>query len=614
MDHPAPGHGVSAGEPSLNLAVVGNCMLNALIDPQARIVWACFPHLDSDPIFCSLLQPKGRNSNAGYFAIELHNLSGSSQTYVRNTAIAVTTLYDTHGGCLRVIDFAPRYKTYGRALHPPYLIRRIEPVSGSPRISIRIRPLTNYGAHAMARTLGSNHISFRDGGESAFRVTSDMPISYLSAEAPFVLDRPVNLILGPDEVLEADITDLVREYYTRTETYWYEWARYLSVPFEWQEAVIRAAITLKLCAFEETGAVVAALTTSIPEAPHSGRNWDYRYCWLRDAYFVVHALNRLGVTKTMEEFIRYIINVAAMEEGGGDLKPVYPVLPGRPLTERIAPALQGYRGMGPVRIGNQAAEQVQNDVYGSVVLAAAQMFFDKRLPRMGDVALFQRLEMLGARAAQVALEPDASLWEYRGRASVHTYSSVMCWAACDRLAAIANILGLPEREAHWRAEAHRIRAAILERAWNPAMNSFVGTFGGNEVDASLLHLHEVGFVSASDPRFIGTVEAIEKQLRRGDHMFRYAAPDDFGTPETAFTICTFWYIDALAAIGRRDEARDLFEKLLACRNHVGLLSEDIDPRTGELWGNYPQTYSLVGLIIAAMRLSKSWRAAFEPAL
>lgn len=595
---------------SLNMAVIGNCMLSALIDKRARIVWACFPHFDSDPVFCSLLQPGGKHRGEGHFSIDLLNLAGSSQEYLRNTAIAVTTLYDHQGGCVRVIDFAPRFKAYGRALHPPYLLRRVEPISGSPRIRIRIRPLVNYGSQAMGRVLGSNHISYQGGGETGFRVTSDIPVSYLSAEAPFILDRPVHLILGPDEALEADIADMAREYYTRTEAYWQEWARYLHVPFEWQEAVIRAAITLKLCAFEETGAVVAALTTSIPEAPHSGRNWDYRYCWLRDAYFVVHALNRLGVTKTMEEFIRYMVNVAAMEEGGG-LKPVYGILPGTPLTERIAPMLQGYRGMGPVRIGNQAGEQVQNDIYGSIVLAAAQMFFDHRLPRMGDMGLFRRLEALGERAVKAALEPDASLWEYRGQARVHTYSSVMCWAACDRLAAIASVLSLPEREAYWREEAVRLRTVILERAWNPALNSFVGSFDGDEVDASLLHLHEVGFVAPSDPRFIGTVAAIEQRLRRGNHMFRYAAPDDFGMPETAFTICTFWYIDALAAIGRRDEARALFEHLLSCRNHVGLLSEDIDPRTGELWGNYPQTYSLVGLIVAAMRLSRSWREAFE---
>lgn len=595
--------------PDLNLAVIGNSMLSALIDRRGRIVWSCYPRFDSDPLFCSLLQPKGEHADAGYFSIEMERLAGTSQCYRRNTAILVTELRDADGGAVRIIDFAPRYKIFGRTLHPPYLIRRIELVSGSPRIRVRIRPLANYGADVMARIVGGNHIIYKS-PETAVRVTSDVPISYLAAELPFVLDRPIHLVLGPDETLKHDLAEFVREQYDRTETYWFEWTRYLSIPFEWQQEIIRAAITLKLCSFEETGAVVAALTTSIPEAPNSGRNWDYRFCWLRDAYFVVRAFNRLGVTKTMEEFIRYIVNVAAMEVGGR-LKPVYAIVPGMPLDEWVAPALEGYRGMGPVRVGNLAGEQVQHDVYGSVVLAAAQMFFDHRLPRMGDVALFRRLEILGDAAARMALEPDASLWEYRGRARVHTYSSVMCWAACDRLAAIASVLSLPEREAHWRGEATRIRAAILEHAWSPALNSFVSSFDSEDLDASLLLLHEVGFVAANDSRFIGTVNAIEARLRRGDHLFRYSMPDDFGMPETAFTICTFWYIDALAAIGRRDEARALFERVLACRNHVGLLSEDLDPVTGELWGNFPQTYSLVGLIIAAMRLSKNWREAFE---
>jgi GH15 family glucan-1,4-alpha-glucosidase len=424
-----------------------------------------------------------------------------------------------------------------------------------------------------------------------------------------VLEGPVHLVLGPDEPLTMPIAATVREYFELTRDYWFEWSRYLSVPFEWQDAVIRAAITLKLCSFEESGAIVAALTTSIPEAPDSGRCWDYRYCWLRDAYFVVQALNQLGATLTMEEFLHYIINIAAL---GKDrrLRPVYAIIPGFPLPERVIAGLRGYRGMGPVRIGNLAEQQVQNDVYGGVVLAAVQMFFDHRLPRMADATLFARLEELGHWAAASALEPDASLWEYRGRARVHTFSCAMCWAACDRLAKIAGVLGLSERVGHWRAQALHIRAAILEKAWDPQQNTFVESFGGEEVDASLLLLQEIGFIAAADPRFLGTLAAVEQRLRHGKHLFRYAAPDDFGTPTVAFTVCTLWYVNALAAVGRRDEARDIFEHVLSCRNHVGLLSEDIDPQTGELWGNFPQTYSMVGLINSAMRLSRTWEEAF----
>jgi GH15 family glucan-1,4-alpha-glucosidase len=592
----------------LNLAVIGNSVMAALVDQRGRIVWCCFPRFDGDPVFCSLLEVSDDSPAAGLFDIQLTNLESAKQEYIRNTAMLVTTLTDDAGATVQITDFAPRFKHYGRLFRPTVLVRRITPLSGSPRLRICVRPRSEHGARPMRQILGSNHIRYTS-PSLALRLTTDAPISYIAEEVPFVLEGAVNLILGPDESFTAPIAATTREYFELTQDYWFEWTRYLSVPFEWQDAVIRAAITLKLCSFEETGAIVAALTTSIPEAPNSGRTWDYRYCWLRDAYFVVQALNQLGATLTMEDFLRYIINIAAL---GKDrrLRPVYAIVPGVPLPEREITSLRGYRQMGPVRIGNLAEQQVQNDVYGSVVLAAAQMFFDRRLPRSGDAAMFARLEEIGHWAAVLALEPDASLWEFRGRSRIHTFSSAMCWAATDRLAKIAGVLGLPERLRHWRGEADRIRAAILEQAWDPEQNTFVESFGGKDVDASLLLLQEIGFIAASDPRFLGTVAAVEKHLRRGYHIFRYAAPDDFGPPTVAFTVCTLWFVNALAAIGRRDEAREIFEHVLSCRNHVGLLSEDVDPKTGELWGNFPQTYSMVGLINSATRLSRSWEEAF----
>jgi len=372
--------------------------------------------------------------------------------------------------------------------------------------------------------------------------------------------------------------------------------------------VIRAAITLKLCTFEDTGAVVAALTTSIPEAANSGRNWDYRFCWLRDSYFVVQALNRLGATKTMQRYLGYIMNIVA-DAGGESLKPLYGIS-GRSLTDEVVvDSLSGYQGMQPVRRGNQAFEQAQHDVYGAVVLSATQFFFDQRLIKSGTEAEFHRLEVLGEHARRYYDKPDAGLWEYRGRKRVHTFSSVMCWAACDRLAKIATVLGHAERAAYWRKSADEIRAVILEKAWDPDQQAFTESFGRPEMDASLLTLHDLGFLAADDPSFISTVECIGRHLLRGDHMFRYDAPDDFGKPENAFNICTFWYIDALASIGRTGEARALFENMLSLRNPLGLLSEDIEPTSGELWGNFPQTYSMAGIINAAVRLSRSWEEA-----
>jgi len=266
--------------------------------------------------------------------------------------------------------------------------------------------------------------------------------------------------------------------------------------------------------------------------------------------------------------------------------------------------------MGPVRIGNLAYRQVQHDVYGSAILSAAHIFFDQRLTRRGDEALFRRLEALGEQARRCHDQPDAGLWELRGSARVHTFSAVMCWVACDRLAKIARQLQLIERASYWQMHADEIHATISQRAWSQTRGAFVSTFEGEAMDASLLLLVEVGFLADSDPRFAATVLAVEHDLRRGDFIFRYVETDDFGEPENAFLVCTFWYVNALATLGRREEARTLFSKLLACRNQHGLLAEHIDLKSGEQWGNFVQTYSMVGLINAAIRLSIRWDQAF----
>ena len=592
----------------LEIAAIGNCSFCALIDKRARVVWTCLPHFDGDPVFCALLNGHDGGGDKGIYEIELDDFARSEQCYLHNTAIVSTTLFDTHGSAVEITDFAPRFKQLGRVYRPTMSVRIIKPVIGNPRIRIRLRPVAEYGSRTPETTQGSNHIRYIM-PSITLRLTTDVPVSFVQDEVPFVVEEPCTLILGPDETLNRPIAETGRDFLEKTTEYWREWCRYLSIPFEWQEAVIRAAITLKLCAFEESGAVIAAMTTSVPEAPNSGRNWDYRYCWLRDAYFVVHALNRLGATRTMEEYLRYITNVAAGAVDG-HLQPVYGITLESRLVEREEKNLAGYRGMGPVRVGNQAFEHIQNDVYGSVVMAATQMFFDERLAQPGNLRIFERLEAIGEQAVRVFDQPDAGLWEFRTKAKVHTFSAVMCWAACDRLARVANRLRLETRAAYWRRHAEHIRAVVMEKAWNAELNSFVDSFGGEAMDASLLLLHHLGFLASDDPKFAGTVAAVEKELRRGDFLLRYATADDFGVPETAFTTCTFWYIEALAALGRVEEARELFEKVLACRNHVGLLSEDLDPETGELWGNFPQTYSMVGLISAAMRLSKPWEEAF----
>ena len=595
-------------ETSLELAVIGNCQVGALIDELGRMVWACMPRFDSNPVFCALLAGDQQPVERGIFEVALEDFVRAEQHYVNNTPILETWLYDAHGGCIKIVDFAPRFQQFERTFHPTMFVRQLVPVAGNPRVTVRLRPAGNYGAEDARQTFGSNHIRYVL-PDLTVRLNTDASLTYVREERPFRLSKPVSFILGPDESLRESVAHTSRLYFAHTRGYWQDWVRGLAVPFEWQEAVIRAAITLKLCSFDDTGAIIAAMTSSIPEAPGTARNWDYRYCWLRDSYFVVHALNRLGATLTMEAYLGWILNVAAASDGHG-LQPVYGIGGEADLTETIVEHLPGYRSMGPVRVGNQAFEQVQNDVYGAVVLSSAQAFFDRRLTTAAGPEQLALLEQIGRRAFELFDKPDAGIWEYRGRARVHTYSSMMCWAACDRLARISAHLDEPERARGWREAADHVHAVICEKAWDADQGCFTESFGGRSLDASMLLISDLGFLERDDPRFRSTVECLEKHLLRGKHMFRYGEADDFGEPETAFNICTFWYINALAEVGRKDEARELFEEMLKCRTRLGLLSEDLDVRSGELWGNFPQTYSLVGIILGAIRLSKPWEDAF----
>jgi GH15 family glucan-1,4-alpha-glucosidase len=590
----------------LDLAPIGNCAISALIDRQGRMVWCCAPRVDSDPFFSQLLSGTDPADEAarGLWAIELAGGQTATQAYLRNTAILRTELTDPSGGVVEIIDFAPRFRLYDRRYRPTALVRLVRPVKGTPRVRIRMRPTCDWGRADAPSASGSNHLRYL-GQDVTLRLSTNAPISHIATERVFRLETPIAMFLGTDEPFQGEVLTTINRMLAETEAYWREWVRALALPLDWQEAVIRAAITLKLCAYDETGAIVAALTTSIPEAPGSGRNWDYRYCWLRDAYYVVQALNRLGAVDTLENYLAFLRNIMD-QANGGHIQPVYGVGYEPILSERTAPHLAGYRGMGPVRVGNQAHEQIQHDVYGQIVLSAAHAFFDERLLRPPGRAEFEALERQGERAFAVYDKPDAGLWELRPRTAVHTYSAAMCWAACDRLANVADKLGLADRARLWNDRAETIRAAIETHAWDAAGGHFTSVFGAPDLDASLTQLADLRFLSADDPRHLATLRALESRLRRGSNFLRYDGADDFGVPETAFNFCTFWFIEALYLAGEVDEARNLFEAMLAKRNHAGLLSEDSALTDGALWGNYPQTYSLVGLINCAVLLSRPW--------
>lgn len=569
------------------------------------MAWCCFPRFDGDPVFCSLLAGDSPRDGLGTFTIELQGAVRADQLYIPDTPILVTRFYDAKGGGVEITDFCPRYEKNGELVCPRLLVRQVRPIGGQPNVRVRVDPAADYGCTKRRHALGANHISYA--GEQALRLTTNAPTEAIVDRTLFHVHETITFMFGLDDNVagQGDVTSAGTMMLELTTAYWRDWVRSLQAPAEWRDAVVRAAITLELNVYEPTGAIIPAMTTSIPEAPNTGRTWDYRYCWPRDAYFTVDALCRLGEMRTVDRYLTFLLGVTARTDDA-HLVPIY-TIDGEPIPEEyVAKCLAGYRGMGPVRVGNKASEQAQHDLYGEAVLTAESLFLNSRAAQVGDEPLLARLELFGDHAARLYEVPDAGLWELRGTERVHTFSSIMCWAACDRLAKYAARLRLADRAGYWRLRATSIHEVISRRSWNEKLNAFTATMDGDSLDASLLLMPRLGFIGANDPRFAGTVAAIEEQLKHGDFVYRYVERDDFGYPENAFLVCTFWYIEALAAMGgtRREEARALFEKVLAARNRHGLLAEDLDARTLEQWGNFPQTYCMAGIIDCAIAFAE----------
>ena len=587
---------------SLDLALVGNGRLSALIDRKASVVWGCFPRFDGDPVFCSLLAGEDTERRPGNFAIELEGGVRHEQAYLPDTPILVSRTYDDKNGGVEITDIFPRFEEGGKLVCPRALVRIARPISGRPAINVRLNPAANYGCDTRAAAPTGDNITYR--GEPELRLTTNAPLEAIASSSRIIVDRTLTFVIALADEAVSDAAAYGTQMLERTTSYWRKWVAALSPPSRWRDAVVRAAITLELHVCEDTGAIIAATTTSVPEAPNSGRNWDYRYCWPRDAYFTADALCRVGASRAMERYLAFLLGVVDASDDRR-LVPIYSIDGGAIPVEHPAECLPGYRGMGPVRVGNKASEQNQNDLYGEAVLTAEALFANNSVTVAGDEKLFARLEPLGEHAVRLYDQPDAGLWELRGPGRVHTFSSVMCWVACDRLTRYAEKLRLADRAEYWRAHATRIREETWRRSWNGKLNAFTATMDGDSLDASLLLMPRLGFIDAKDQRFAGTVVAVERGLKHGDFIYRYVERDDFGYPENAFLVCTFWYIEALARMGgkRREEALLLFEKVLSARNPHGLLAEDLDPRTLELWGNFPQTYCMAGIIECALALS-----------
>jgi GH15 family glucan-1,4-alpha-glucosidase len=580
-----------------DLGLIGNCQISALVRRDGAVVWSCMPRFDAPPVFAALLD----EVRGGRFAIGPADGALGAQRYLPNTNV-LETVFDGSDGAFRVIDLAPRFTQYERSFRPAKILRVVEPLRGTPRIRVRCEPVLGWSKSAPAREDGSHHVSFR-GYDAELRLTTDAPLSYLGGDA-FALTRRTHFVLAWGAPVEEPPEPLCDRFLRETVRYWQGWIKGCDIPSVFQEEVIRSALTLKLHCFEDTGAIVAALTTSLPEAPGAGRTWDYRYCWLRDAYYALGAFRRLGQFEEREQFMHFLFNVASSSPAL-DLAPLYRIDGRSDLDEQTLAQWPGYLGEGPVRVGNGAATQAQHDVFGEMVLALAPLFLDARFREQVSPAALDLVAALARKGVAVAGTPDAGIWELRAEARPQTFSSLMCWAAADRMRAIA-ARHRPADVAEFTQGAERIRAEIIARAVDPARGCLVADYGGVELDASLLQAVTLGLLPARSPYLAATVDAVRAELGHRGWLKRYRAHDGLGEMSMAFTLCTFWLVEALARLGRDDEATDTLARVRGVRAPLGLLSEDLDPDTGEMWGNFPQAYSHVGLIHAAFAVAPRW--------
>jgi GH15 family glucan-1,4-alpha-glucosidase len=580
-----------------DLGLIGNCAFLGLIGTDTAVRWLCWPRFDSSFVFGSLLDDK----KGGEFSIRPTAAGGftSSQTYAPNTNVLRTEITAADGS-YRVTDFAPRFAQYDRYYKPLMLIRKLEPLAGTPRVRVACRPMGQYGELELTRRRSSNHIAFL-GLEEEIRLTTNIPLTYVLDEEDFVLNETKYLVLTYGAPLEAPLESTCERFLSSTVDYWHRWVKSTSIGTFHQDAVIRSALALKIHQYEDTGAIIAASTTSLPEAPGSTRNWDYRYCWMRDTYYILTAFNNIGHFEEMERYFHFIANISTKVQD--KYQPLYGISGKADLVETELP-LAGYLGNQPVRIGNDAYTHIQNDVYGQVLVALLPLYVDCRFAHPDQLPP-EKLATEALRLMETTLDqPDAGLWEFRHIAQRHCYTFLFHWAGGHAAQQVARSLGNKDME----ARATRLIAAAtdrIEQCYDAERGVYTNAIGSPHLDASTLQLILMGYLDGNSEKAKKHLIELEKELKTPEGLFyRYRHPDDFGTPETTFLICSFWYVEALACVGRLEEAAAEFEKLIKYANHLGLLSEDVDAKTGSQWGNFPQAYSHVGLVNAAYRIAQ----------
>ena len=578
----------------MRYGIIGNCNTAALVHENGSIDWCCLPRFDSASVFGALIDPA-----AGAFKIAPVGPARIAQSYLPGTAI-LRTEFDDGESAFALTDFMPRYHD-GRAWHKPLeIIRVLTPLRGRPVVSIAFHPRLDYGRN---RT----HIARRDGLIEATNALEDiflyssLDLDSVLSETPMQIDDEHFMVLSYHEKLSPPTHAYVRDLLERTRTQWEEWSRHCHLPVEWSDQVLRSAITLKLLTYEDTGAMVAAATTSLPETIGEVRNWDYRFCWLRDSSLVLEAMARIGQFDEMRDFMRFLLGV--FESKQTKVQIAYRIDGSPDLDEEILPHLAGYRDSRPVRIGNAASRTRQNDIFGEVINTIYLYSCRYELEPMSE-EMWSLVKFMVRTSAREWANRDAGIWEYRHRRRHFTHSKILSWVAVDRGAEMAMRVGRTGLAQEWKSVAQTIHADILKRGWNQKMAAFTQAYRSQALDISILQAERFGFLEPHDPRWISTVRACEKALGRNGFTMRYTSADDFGVPRSAFIIASLWMAKALDVIGEHELARAAFERVLGCANHLGLLSEDVDTQTGELLGNFPQAYSHMALINAAHQLSR----------
>jgi GH15 family glucan-1,4-alpha-glucosidase len=575
--------------------IIGNCAFIAHVNKNTDISWLCWPRFDSPFVFGSLLDKK----KGGEFSILPQGEFTSTQYYIENTNVLRTEI-TAEDGKYRITDFAPRFHLYERYYKPLMFIRKIEPLAGNPRITIKCESVCDYGKNKMKSIRGSNHIDYI-GCDENIRLSTNMSLTYIMDEKAFVLNEAKYLIMTYGQNLEAPVISTAENFLRETIAYWRLWIKHSSIAGFYQPFVIRSALVLKIHQYEDTGAIIAASTTSLPESPGSTRNWDYRYCWLRDSHYVLTSLNHIGHFEEMEKYFNYLSDISHAEDTR--YQPLYGIAGERQITEHTLTHLEGYKGEQPIRIGNQAYEHIQNDIYGQVLISMLPLYTDHRFVFSERSDSVKWIESVLSKIERTIDEKDAGIWEFRNIANVHCYSNLFQWAGAQAAFKMAKTIGNEDFEKRAQILIDKA-AAHIEACYDPERKVYTNAVGSPHLDASTLQLIMMNYLDPASDRAKDHLIALEKELKTEDGLFyRYLHADDFGKPKTTFLICAFWYVEALACVGRTDEAIKEFENIIKYCNHLLLFSEDVDAKTGSQWGNFPQAYSHVGLMNAAYRIA-----------